>query len=330
MRIIAHEEHFIDADLAAASGPAMTRLGPHFAAAYASGQGFSASPARATLADLGESRLAAMDAGGISMQVLSCLWAQQAPADVAADLVSRANDKSAAAVLAHPGRFAAFAALPTAVPEAAARELERCVSELGFVGAFVNGRTADEFLDAPRFDPVLAAAARLKVPVYLHPALPPAAVTDAYYSGLDPLVTGRLQASAWGWHVETAGHFLHMALAGVFDRYPDLILILGHWGEMIPFYLDRIEDMLPQQITRLERPFSDYFRRNVYITPSGMFSQEQLQFCVRALGAERILFAVDYPFIGNEGAVPFLETAQLSAEERDLIAHGNSEKLLGL
>jgi uncharacterized protein len=330
MRIIAHEEHFIDADLAAASSPAMTRLGPHFAAAYESGQGFSASPARATLADIGESRLAAMDEGGITMQVLSCLWAQQAPADVAVDLVSRANDKSATAVLAHPDRFAAFAALPTAVPEAAARELERCISELGFVGAFVNGRTGDEFLDAPRFDPVLAAAARLKVPVYLHPALPPVAVTEAYYSGLAPLVNGRLQASAWGWHVETAGHFLHMVLTGVFDRYPDLILILGHWGELIPFYLERIEDMLPQQITKLERPFSDYFRQNAYITPSGMFSQEQLQFCVRTLGAERILFAVDYPFIGNEDAVPFLETARLSAEDKDLIAHANSEKLLGV
>jgi hypothetical protein len=216
------------------------------------------------------------------------------------------------------------------VPEAAACELDRCVSELGFVGAFLNGRTGDEFLDAPRFDPVLAAAARLKVPIYLHPALPPAAVTQAYYSGLNPLVTGRLQASAWGWHVETAGHFLHMVLAGVFDRYPDLILILGHWGELIPFYLDRIEDMLPQQITKLERPFSDYFRQNVYIAPSGMFSQEQLQFCVRTLGAERILFAVDYPFVGNEDAVPFLETARLSADDKELIAHGNSEKLLGV
>lgn len=330
MRIIAHEEHFIDADLAAASSPAMTRLGPHFAEAYASGRGLSASPARAPLADLGESRLAAMDAGGISMQVLSCLWAQQAPADVAADLVSRANDRSAAAVRAHPDRFAAFAALPTAVPGAAARELERCVSELGFVGAFVNGRTGDEFLDAARFDPVLAAAARLEVPIYLHPALPPAAVTEAYYSGLEPLVTGRLQASAWGWHVETAGHFLHMTLSGVFDRYPGLTVILGHWGELIPFYLERIQDMLPQQVTKLERPFADYFRQHVYVTPSGMFSQEQLQFCVRTLGADRILFAVDYPFIGNEDSVPFLETAQLSTEDRNLIAHGNSEKLLGV
>jgi predicted TIM-barrel fold metal-dependent hydrolase len=117
---------------------------------------------------------------------------------VTPELVHKANDKSAAAVRAHPHRFAAFAALPTAAPEAAARELERCVSELGLSGAFINGRTEDEFLDAPRFDPVLAAAARLRVPIYLHPALPPAAVTRSYYSGLDLLVEGRFQASAWG------------------------------------------------------------------------------------------------------------------------------------
>jgi predicted TIM-barrel fold metal-dependent hydrolase len=113
---------------------------------------------------------------------------------------------------------------------------------------------------------VLAAASRLRVPIYLHPSLPPRATTDSNYSGLNPLVSARFQASAWGWHVDTAVHFLHMALSGVFDRYPDLQILLGHWGEMIPFYLDRLEEMFPEQITKLDRPFGDCFRQNVYIT----------------------------------------------------------------
>jgi predicted TIM-barrel fold metal-dependent hydrolase len=329
LKIITVEEHFIDAALSAASAPTLRSLAPDFLAAY-SPELFDSQPSAETLLDLGESRLAAMDRGGISVQVLSCLWAQQAPADVAPELVRGANDRAAAAVRAHPGRFAAFAALPTAAPEAAARELERCVSELGFVGTLINGRTEDEFLDAPRFDPVLSTAARLGVPIYLHPAPPPVATTESNYSGLSPLVTARLQTAAWGWHVETAGHFLHLTLAGVFDRYPGLQIILGHWGEMIPFYLDRLDELLPRNVTGLGRSFADYFTQNVYITPSGMFSQARLQFCLETLGAERILLAVDYPFVRPEGTVPFVGQARLSAEEKHRIAHGNAEELLGI
>jgi predicted TIM-barrel fold metal-dependent hydrolase len=330
VRIITLEEHFIDADLSAASAPTIQELGPYFGAAYSGEGGLNASPSRETLLDVSEQRLADMDKHGITMQVLSCLWAQQAPADVAPDLVRNANDTAAAAVRAHPDRFAAFAALPTAAPEAAARELERCVSELGFVGTLINGRTGNEFLDDPRFDPVLAAAARLRVPIYLHPSLPPVATTESNYGGLEPVVTARFQTSAWGWHVETATHFIHLVLAGVFDRYPDLQIILGHWGELIPFYLDRIDVMLGPEVTKLRRPFADYFRQNAHITPSGMFNQAQLQFCVETLGVDRILYAVDYPFLSNEGAVPFLDQAQLSDEDKHKIAHGNAEKLLGL
>ncbi|MFI0900259.1 amidohydrolase family protein [Streptomyces sp. NPDC020983] len=331
MKIITLEEHFAHPALTAASSPAINLLAPDFAATYAPGSGFAGSlQSEAVLLDVGEKRIADMDRNGITTQVLSCLWAQQAPADVAPALVHAANDTAAEAVRAFPGRFAAFAALPTAAPEAAARELDRCVTELGFVGTLINGRTEGEFLDAPRFDPVLATAGRLGVPVYLHPSMPPRAVTEASYGGLSPLVTGRLQTAAWGWHVETAEHFIHMVLSGVFDRYPDLQIILGHWGEMIPFYLDRIEELLPQGITKLDRPFADYVRHNVHITPSGMWNQAQLRFCVETLGADRIVLAVDYPFVGNEGAAAFLEEADLSAEDKNRIAHGTAERLLGL
>ncbi|HEY4453527.1 MAG TPA: amidohydrolase family protein [Pseudonocardiaceae bacterium] len=330
MKIITLEEHFIDLELAKASGPTLNRLSPYFAAAYTAGNELN-SPSQETLLEVGERRIADMDANGITTQVLSCLWAQQAPADVAPALVRNANDTAAAAIEAFPGRFAAFAALPTAAPEAAARELARCVSELGFVGTLINGRTDDEFLDAPRFDPVLAAASRLRVPIYLHPSLPPRVVSETSYErGLDPLVGARFQTGAWGWHVETAEHFIHLVLSGVFDRYPELQVILGHWGEMIPFYLDRLEGLLPQSITKLDRPFTDYFTQNVYITPSGMWNQARLQFCVETLGVDRIIYAVDYPFIGNEGAVSFLEEANLSTEDKNKIAHTTAEKLLGL
>jgi len=330
MRIITLEEHYLDPAIAAASAPLAQQLSPDFAAAYDPASGLSYTPTAQVLQDLGEGRLADMDTHGIGMQVLSCLTTQQVPADVAPDLVREANDTAAAAVGAHPDRFAAFAALPTTAPGAAATELARCIDELGFVGTMINGRTDGEFLDTPRFDPILATAAARNVPIYLHPAVPPRETTDSHYAGLAPLVTARLQTSAWGWHQDTAVHFLHLVLSGVLDRYPNLQFILGHWGEMIPFYLDRLDEALPQTVTGLDRTISDYVRENVYITPSGMFNQAQLQYCVETLGVDRILYSVDYPFIGNEKAVSFLDEANLPDDAKHRIAHQNTEKLLDL
>ncbi|OLM30145.1 2-amino-3-carboxymuconate-6-semialdehyde decarboxylase [Pseudonocardia sp. Ae717_Ps2] len=331
MRIIALEEHFLDLDVARASRPEAERLSPGSTAAYAPGTGYPYTPAPEVLLDLGEGRIADMDAHGISVQVLSTLSTQQLPADVAVELVRKVNDRTAAAVAAHPDRFAAFAALPTAVPEAAADELARAVGELGFVGSMINGRTGGGFLDEPRFDPVLRRSAELRVPIYLHPGVPPVETSRSNYEGgLDPIVTARLQTSAWGWHVETGTHFLHLVLAGVFDRYPDLQLVLGHWGEMVPFYLERIEEALPQRITHLDRPVGDYFRENVHITPSGMFNQAQLRFCVETVGVDRIMFSVDYPMLGNDGARAFLREADLPPLAMEKIAHLNAERLLGL
>lgn len=330
MRIITLEEHFLDPDVAAASSPLARQLSPDFAAAYDPASGLSYAPSAEVLQDLGDARIADMDKNGISMQVLSCLTTQQVPAKVAPTLVQAANNAASAAMHAYPGRFAAFAALPTTAPDAAATELARCIDELGFVGTMINGRTDGDFLDAPRFDQILKTAATRNVPIYLHPAVPPRETTDSNYIGLAPLVTARLQTSAWGWHQETAVHFLHLLLAGVLDRYPDLQFILGHWGEMIPFYLDRLDEALPQKVTKLERTISEYVHQNVYITPSGMFNQAQLQYCVETLGSDRILYSVDYPFIGNEAAASFLANSKISDEAKHLIAHRNTEKLLGL
>lgn len=330
MRIVTLEEQWSDPAVSAAGLRTMTELVPGLAAVFDAGAGMPYTERVELLGDIGAARIADMDRNGITTQVLSCnnLFL---PANVAPALTTAANDTMAEAVEAYPGRFAAFATLPTAVPDAAADELRRCVRELGFVGTMIMGRTDGEFLDQPRFDPILRAASELTVPVYLHPAPPPLAVSDANYAGgLSPAVSAALRMAAWGWHQETAVHFLHLTLSGVLDRYPELQFILGHWGELIPFYLDRLDEAMPQRMTKLHRSFREYFRDNVFITPSGMFSQPQLRYCVDTVGVDRIIYAVDFPYIGNEGAVPFLADSHLSDQDKEKIAHGNADKLLGL
>jgi uncharacterized protein len=326
LKVIAVEEHFLDPGIGAATAPAMQELCPDFAAAFIATGDF---PPPEVATGLGERRLADMDESGVDVQVLSAPNAQLLPAG-SAGLAREANDRAAAAVAAHPDRFAAMAALATAAPEEAAEELRRCVTGLGFLGALITGRTEGEFLDAPRLDPVLEAAEELGVPLFLHPAVPPVAVTAANYAGLGPVVGTRLQTSAWGWHQETAVHFLHLVMSGVLDRHPRLQFILGHWGEMIPYFLDRIDEELPRRVSALDRPFVDYFRENVYICPSGMFSQAHLRFCLETMPIERILFSVDYPIAPKESPRTFFAEMDLPEAEKRKIASGNSERLFGL
>jgi len=318
MRIITLEEHTIDDALEAGASPTAHETPP-----------VTFPPALAdTLRDLDDSRLADMDANGIDVQILSTLGAQVLPASNAAELVRAANDRMADAITRHPDRYRAFASVATADPRAAVHELERSVSELGFLGSMIFGRTRGDFLDEEAFAPILAASERLDAPIYLHPAPPPLAVSEWNYQGLPAKVSGVLETSGWGWHQETAVHFIHLVLTGVFDRYPRLQFILGHWGEMLPFYLERLDERMTRQLTGLDRTFSEYFRENMYVTPSGMFSQAQLQFCVELLGVDRIMYAVDYPFIGNQNAETFLAEARLTDGEKERIAHGTAERVL--
>lgn len=322
MKIITLEEHYLD--------PAVAAAGPAPAGAGGGPSGGMYAPSPQQLQDLDEGRLADMDRNHIDMQVLSSLTTQLLSPDVAVEAVRGTNDMLAAAVKRHPDRFAGFAALPTSVPDAAAVELERCVTQLGFVGTLIMGRTQGEFLSAARFDPILAKAAELRVPIYLHPGVPPADVVRENYSGLAPQVTAGFSTFAWGWHTETAVHFIHLVLSGALDRYPDLQIILGHWGELIPFYLERIDEALPTSTTKLDRSFGEYLRQNVYVTPSGLFTQANLQYCIELLGADRIMYSVDYPFVGNERAQSFLLEAKVSEQVRESIAHGTAERVLGL
>jgi hypothetical protein len=268
-----------------------------------------------------DDRVGAMDAAGIDLQVLSSPEARP-------DHVRETNDYLHDAARRYPGRFAGFASLPWADPDAAAAELKRCVESLGLVGAFVTNRVEDSFLDDDRFDPVLKAAVDLGVPINIHPGLPPEAIRKASYGGLPPMVSAVFSSFGYGWHVDTGVHALHLILSGVFDRYPALQIILGHWGELIPYYLPRLEDRMPPRITGLQRRITDYFISNFHVSPSGIFDYRQLQLCVQMIGAERILRAVDYPIMGLDEARPFLENAPITDADREKIAHGNAERLL--
>ena len=227
MKIIALEEHFRNTAINEAVG----KLFPPVQRDFLGLATAASNPLTSQLQDLGTERLQHMDATGIDVQVLSYAspGTQVLEASEAVPLAREANDQLAVAIAAHPDRFAGFATLPTPDPQAAATELERAVRQLGFVGAMINGRTEDRFLDDPRFRPILEPAVTLDVPIYLHPTMPSQAVQEAYYAGFDPVVSTIFATSGCGWHMETGIHALRMILAGIFDRYPTLQLILGHW-----------------------------------------------------------------------------------------------------
>ena len=331
MRIIAIEEAFAYPPITEAtnSGAGFATLKEHYRL-------FQAIEER--LEDLAETRLADMDSGGIDFQVIShtAPGPDSLDAALANRLTREANDALAKAVAAHPDRFAAFATLPMTDPHAAASELERAVRDLGFRGALINGTIRGRFLDDSAFAPVLAKAESLGVPLYLHPSLPPPSVMQAYFSGLSPLQSFTLATGAWGWHCETGLHTLRLITAGIFDRYPGLQMIIGHMGEMLPFALGRTDAMLTPFSKHLRQRVAEYFQTNIWITTSGVFTHPPLQCALSVIGADRILFAVDYPYSANvehpervnEEGRRFLDTAPISPADRAKIAHRNAERLL--
>jgi predicted TIM-barrel fold metal-dependent hydrolase len=329
MRTIALEEHCVTPELRELLGPQIHPYYPVHRWPLA---------LEARLSDIGEGRIAEMDAQGIDMQVLSSSQPglEHSSPERAVPVARAFNDRVAEAIAAHPDRFAGFAALPTSDPGAAAGELRRAVEELGFVGAMVNGRTQERFLDDRFFWDMFESAEALGVPIYIHPMPPPRAVYDAYYSGFGDDVGFMLAAPAWGWHTETGLHALRLILAGVFDRFPGLQIIIGHMGEAVPFMLARADQTLrgrlalEQARVRAELSVTEYFRRNFHVTTSGFITDPPLQCALQTIGADRIMFAVDHPFSDGAEARRFLEEAPISDAEREQIAHGNAERLLGL
>lgn len=312
--IIAIEEHYWDLELAKHYTPAELSRGATAERLY----------------DFSTSRIKEMDEAGIDMQVLShgAPSTQTLPADIAVDLTRGVNDRLAQSCAANPKRFAAFAALPTAVPEAAADELERCVTTHGFKGAMIHGPSNGEFLDLKKFWPIYARAEKLDVPVYFHPALPMKQVTDIYYR--DYLKDfPSFERPAWGFTVETATQAIRLVLSGVFEKHPKLKIMLGHFGETLPFLLWRTD-------AALARPghksvgFRDIFTNNFYVTTSGFFSDAALLCCVMEMSVDHILFAVDWPFVLNPPAVDWMKDVPLSDTDKVKILSGNAQRLLRL
>jgi uncharacterized protein len=277
-------------------------------------------------------RLADMDGAGIEQQVLSVPVSvpKDLPAETLASAVSAANSGLHTMVDGHPERFAAFAALPWSTPDAAAAELDRTVTQLGFVGAMIFGTIGGLFLDDPMFSPILEAAARLDVPLYLHPAAPPAPVKDAYYSGFDATINRTLAQGGYGWHYEASLHATRMVVGGVFDRLPSLRMILGHLGEGLPFHLGRIEDTLTPFTRHLNKPIGNYFREHFWVTTSGYFYNGPFQLTRETFGDDRVMFSVDYPFADNRRARDWFDELDLVPDVREKIAHGNADALLKL
>ncbi len=286
----------------------------------------------AKLSSLGADRLADMDAGGIDMQILShtAPGVETLEGDAAVSLAQSTNDLAATAVSMHPTRFGAFATLPMTDPPAAARELERTVTQLGFKGALINGTTQGRFLDDPDFYPILQRAEELNVPLYLHPAPPPAGVSSIYFAGLDPALAAMLSTAGWGWHAELGLHVLRLITTGVFDRLPHLQVIIGHMGEMLPYMLVRSARILSRAVNNLELPIAGYFHRNIHITTSGLFTRPPLQLLLEVIGIDRIMFSIDYPYSSTEQGRAFLDKLALEPDDMEKFTHVNAEKLLRL
>lgn len=330
MKIITIEEHLAGAPLNRHLAKFAAEDAPYTAMAHGKGRPYDADPE--LFGDLDRRRIADMDEHGIDMQILSCPGKSQLlPAFEAPAIVRESNDYIADVVSKHPDRYGAFAILPWSNPQEAAKEAQR-VKDMGFQGILLAGRASkgDAFLDDKQFLPILEACEALSLPIYVHPGAPLKAVQQPYYGGLGDELSARLSLHGWGWHNEAGIQVLRTILAGRFEQFPKLQLISGHWGEMVPFYLSRLDQPLSRDVTKLERTITETYRQNVYVTPSGIFDYPQLKFCVEVLGADRIIHAVDCPFISNAGAKPFLENAPISSEEKELIAHRNAESLFHL
>ncbi|SPM33546.1 Predicted metal-dependent hydrolase, TIM-barrel fold [Mycobacterium rhizamassiliense] len=284
------------------------------------------------LPDFGDHRLAEMDDAGIDIQVLS-LTSPGLQIDIGAeqarDNARFANEYLAKVIGEHPDRFRGFAALPMQDPAAAAAELERAVTQDGFCGALVNDcitGPGGRYLDAPEYDVVWSAVESLGVPLYLHPGSPPA---DQWQ-----VIEGRpeLYGATWSWAAEVGGHALRILFGGVFDRHPGATLILGHMGEFLPFQRSRLDSRFAStslsETSTLRRAPSAYLGTNIVFTNSGVFSPAAMLGAVLEVGADALMFSIDYPYESSYDAVRGFEQTTLPAADREKIAHGNAERLL--
>jgi 5-carboxyvanillate decarboxylase len=287
----------------------------------------SKSPLRSMLLDLEDERLADMDANGVSMHLLSLTapGVQAFDADTACGLAELANDRLAEVIGRHPDRFAGLASFAPHAPPRAAEEMARAVRTLNLNGFIVNSHTNNEYLDDPKYWPVLEAAEDLERCLYIHPRGPSAGLAG-------PLLDHRLAGAVWGYGVEVGTHALRLIMSGVLDRFPRIELCIGHMGEAIPFWLWRIDNRsriptLPRSGDPLELTPSEYFKRNFVITTSGQENPLALDYSIKTLGIDSVLWAIDFPYQPTAPAVSFMDNAPVTDEERQKLYHLNAERV---
>jgi 2,3-dihydroxybenzoate decarboxylase len=314
--IIALEEHYSDPD-----------WNNHFDPVHHTAR--PSNPLIKRMEDLGAGRIREMDEAGIDLQVISHgpPGAQGLRPGDAVMWTAAANSRLHAAIAAYPTRFAGFASLPTDHPEAAADELQRAVEQLGFKGGILHSLTEGPFLDHERYRPIFARAAKLNVPLYIHPADPHPAVVKAYYGEYAKSHPMFIRA-AWGFTFEAGTQAMRLILSGLFDDYPGLQLILGHLGETIPYTLARIDEALSRDTPM--KNFREVFSSHFHVTTSGFFSDPALQCCIQEIGIDRIMFSVDWPFASNVKGVEWLKKVPLGDIDRDKLAATNAKRLLKL
>jgi 5-carboxyvanillate decarboxylase len=280
------------------------------------------------LSDIGAGRIADMDAAGIAMQVLllSSPGVQMFEAGEARELSQLANDRLAETIRKYPTRFAGLAVLPPQDPAFAARELERAVKKLGLNGAIINSHTQGHYLDEAPYRPILEAAASLEAPIYIHPRAPSPQMVAPY---LDYAMVGAI----WGYAVEVSAHALRLIFSGIFDQLPKLQIVIGHMGEGIPFFLDRLDTHYAAGGGRardskpLSRRPSEIFREHFTITTSGMNWGPALHLALETLGPDRVMFAADYPFESAPTAVARIDALGLDPKTLGSFYHRNAERV---
>jgi 5-carboxyvanillate decarboxylase len=336
---IATEEAFATPELFARYGKLLAD-GSHGDPGFASLMGFyldNPSPriqaVNQRMLDLGERRLADMNATGIARQILSLTapGVQVFDADTAVGLARDSNDALAAAIARHPDRFSGLAAIAPQNPAEAAKELERGVKRLGLKGAIVNSHTRGEYLDHPKFWAIFEAAEALGVPIYLHPTTPSPAM-------IGPFLEAGLDGAVFGFAVETGLHLLRIVVRGVFDQFPKLQMIAGHLGEGLPYWFFRIDFMHNRMVMSnryanvkpLKRKPSDYLKDNVYVTTSGMAWAPPILYAQAVLGVDRVMYAMDYPYQFVPEEVAVTDDLAISAADKKKLYQLNAERVFGL
>jgi 5-carboxyvanillate decarboxylase len=283
------------------------------------------------LCDMGKGRLAAMDRHGIDTQVISLVspGVQVFDASAGASLAREYNNRLAAAAEEHPKRFAGLACIAPQNPKDAADELERAVRELGFKGCVINSHTKGEYLDDKKYWVIFERAQKLDVPIYLHPRAPSPDMMKPFTG----YPMAMLDSAMWGFTAEAALHSMRLICSGLFDEFPKLKIVIGHLGETIPFLINRIDNRysatpFPKKLKKLP---GRYFKENFLVSTSGMNEDPApLKLAISVLGADSIMFAVDYPMENAEDAVRFIDNAPISDKDREKICHINAERVFSL